>query len=342
MANFCGKCGKPLQDGEVCSCTQGSVQGQGTTMNNVQPQQQATPVQPVQQVGNGQQVQGNQPVYGQPMQGNQPGYGQPMQGNQPGYGQPMQGNQAGYGQPMQGNQPGYGQQMQGAYPNGQPSQASQKASQAADAAGNYLKKAWSMLTGIWKQPATNLPKAAQEKSFSEALGFIGAEAILMVLFSFVLLKNAFSFVLRMSGYDGYSSYLSDEIDSQLPYGETIFTTLLFAVVGIFLFAALLSVVVKQYAKAQISFKKAICVYAAKSAAVLPFLVVAIVVAFFNILIAILIAAIGGLLGYFYVHTALNDGTIQDENKKVYTSFLTFALNIICSALLMYIYYKIRS
>jgi len=114
MAKFCGKCGKPLQDGETCSCSLGSEQEQvitsevsenevkkeATVETNEQPAQTMSeqPIQGEQQAG----VSGY--MYGQPMQG-QPIQGQPMQG-QPMQGQPIQ------GQPMQG-QPIQGQPMQG-------------------------------------------------------------------------------------------------------------------------------------------------------------------------------------------------------------------------------------
>ena len=84
MANFCKYCGKPLQDGEICTC----------------PQAQAEAAQ---------QYQGQQPGYQQPPQGyQQPGYQQLPQGyQQPGYQQPPQGYQSPQGgyQPPQGYQP---------------------------------------------------------------------------------------------------------------------------------------------------------------------------------------------------------------------------------------------
>ena len=80
MANFCKYCGRPLQDGELCSC----------------PQAQAEAAQ---------QYQGQQPFQGGYQQPPQGGYQQPPQG---GYQQPPQG---GYQQPPQGGyqQPPYQQ-----------------------------------------------------------------------------------------------------------------------------------------------------------------------------------------------------------------------------------------
>ena len=81
MATVCKYCGRPLQDGEICSC----------------PQAQAEAAQMYQNQGYQQPPQGyQQPSY------QQPGYQQPPQGYQQGYQQPPQGYQQGYQQPPQG------------------------------------------------------------------------------------------------------------------------------------------------------------------------------------------------------------------------------------------------
>ena len=117
MANFCGKCGKPLQDGETCTCSLGSEQQQGQPSTNVEVG--ATPAQSDAQNG----VM-NQSMYAQV---NQTSAQQP---DQNAYQQTF--NQ----QPNQG-QPGQGQST-----NGSQSQFSQQASQAAAVAGDYAKNIW--------------------------------------------------------------------------------------------------------------------------------------------------------------------------------------------------------
>ncbi len=356
MAKFCGKCGKPLQDGETCSCSLGSEQEQVITSEvsenevkkevtveaNEQPAQtmSAQPVQEEQQAGvggymYGQSMQGQpmqgQPVQGQPMQG-QPMQGQPVQG-QPIQGQPMQGQPV-QGQPMQG-QPVQGQPMQG-QPNSQPNQFGQQASQAAAVAGKYAKNIWQILLDIWKAPADNLKSFVNEKNFVNALILIGAEAILMVLFSCIILKKVYSMIMGIVG--GISYYFYDEV--KIPYLRTIFSTLIGTVLGACIFAAITMLIVKQVGKANKTFKEAVCITATKSAAFLPFLVVAIITSLFSLPLTIIVMALGGILGYFYVHTSLDDGSIQDGNKHVYTSFLIYAVYIIVSLLLMYLFSKL--
>ena len=68
--------------------------------------------------------------------------------------------------------------------------------------------------------------------------------------------------------------------------------------------------------------------------------VAIITSLFSLPLTIIVMALGGILGYFYVHTSLDDGSIQDGNKHVYTSFLIYAVYIIVSLLLMYLFSKL--
>ena len=357
MAKFCGKCGKPLQDGETCSCSLENVQDQvissevsedqekkETTVEANEETAQTMGSQPIQEEQQarvsgyvyGQPVQG-QPVQGQPVQGQQV-QGQPVQG-QPVQGQPVQGQPV-QGQPIQG-QPIQGQLMQGQQvqgePNSQTNQFSQQASQAAAVAGKYAKNVWQILLNIWKAPADTLKNFVNEKNFVNALILIGAEAILMILFSCVILKKVYSMFMGMFGDISY--YFVDEV--KVPYLSTIFSSLIGTAIGACIFAAITMLIVKQFGKANKTFKEAICITAAKSAALLPFIVVAIITSLFSLPLTIIVIALGGLLGYFYVHTALNDGSIQDANKRVYTSFLIFAIYFIVSLILAYLYIKLQ-
>ena len=228
-----------------------------------------------------------------------------------------------------------GQPVQG-QPNSQPNQFGQQASQAAAVAGKYAKNIWQILLDIWKAPADNLKSFVNEKNFVNALILIGAEAILMILFSCIILKKVFSMIMGIVG--GISYYFYDEV--KVPYLRTIFSTLIGTVLGACIFAAITMLIVKQVGKANKTFKEAVCITATKSAAFLPFLVVAIITSLFSLPLTIIVMALGGILGYFYVHTSLNDGSIQDGNKHVYTSFLIYAVYIIVSLLLMYLFSKL--
>lgn len=314
MAKFCGNCGKPLQDGETCSCSLSKVSEEEAI---VQPQS----MQSEQQTG------ASGYSYGQPMQG-QPVQGQPVQG-QPMQGQPVQ------GQPMQG-QPMYGQPAQGA-PNGQTNQFSQQASQAAAVAGKYAKNTWQILMDIWKAPADNLRNFVSEKNFVNALIVIGAEVLLSIIFACLVLRKTSAALMDI--YGGLASLLGETYE--VHYFGTVLKSLIGTALGACIFAAITMLIVKQYGKGNKTFKEALCVTATKSIALLPFLVVAIIVSIFSITPAVVVLALGGILGCFYVHTALNDGSIQDKNKQVYTTFLIIALNFIVTVVLLYLFAELK-
>lgn len=303
MAKFCGKCGKPLQDGETCSCSLGSEQDQviSSEVNEVKEETVEANEQSV-------QTTGSQPIQGE-QQAGVSGYM---------YGQTMQ------GQPVQGQ------------PNNQTNQFSQQASQAAAVAGKYAKNIWQILLDIWKAPADNLKNFVNESNFINALILIGAEAVLMIIFSCLILKKLYSMIMGIFG--GMSYYFQGEI--KVPYLSTIFSTLIGTALGACIFAGVTMLIVKQIGKADKNFKEAICIAATKSAAFLPFIVVAIITSLFSLPLSVVAIVLGGILGYYYVHTALNDGSIQDENKRVYISFLIFAIYIIILLILMYLYNKI--
>lgn len=307
MANFCGNCGKPLQDGETCSCSLSNV-GEAQDSKeikeeaNVQPQS----MQPDQQAG----VSGYS--YGQPIQG-QPMQGQPMQG------QPMQ------GQPAQ------------EVPNGQPNQFSQQASQAAAVAGKYAKNTWQILMDIWKAPADHLKNFVNEKNFVNALIVIGAEVLLTVIFACLLLRKFSSSFLDSLG--AFSYLMGDSFEVE--YFGTVVKSLFGTALSACIFAAITMLIVKQYGKANKTFKEALCVTATKSIALLPFLAVAVILSLFSIAPAVIVFALGGILGCYYVHTALNDGSIQDKNKQVYTTFLIVGISFVATVILMYLLNEIK-
>ncbi|WP_167957747.1 hypothetical protein [Anaerosporobacter faecicola] len=302
MAKFCGKCGKPLQDGEVCSCSLGSEQEQTTTsvVNEAQ-------------TNNAQQGSVQQPV--------QPGYT---------YGQTTQGEQ----QPTMQGQPMQGQPMQS---QGAPSQFSQQASQAAAVAGKYAKNVWKMLLDMWKAPADNVKSFVDEKNFTNALILVGVQAVLSMIFSCLLLRKAYSAIMSLFG--GFSYLMSDAV--KIPYAKTAFTTLIFIILFAATFAGISMIVEKQFAKVNMTFKEAVCLAAVKVAPTLPFIAVGIVTSLFNLYLTLAVVSLGGIAGYLYVHTALNNGKVQDENKRVFTSFLILGLDMLVTLFIMYIYIKMQ-
>lgn len=314
MAKFCSQCGKPLQDGEVCTCGQQA----GGPQKTVAFQGEAPQGGPA---GSGQvPPQGGSQTYGQvPPQGG-PGYGQvPPQGG-PGYGQvPPQGGPYGYGQ---GGPQGYGQPYGGPQVPRQPG-----------AAGVYMKGLWGTITEAWKKPADTLSGMAAAAKVPVVMGILGIQ---VVLFSLIFLF----FALRINSLAGGKA-----MDTPL-----MFLMALLAGAGVLaVYGVFVMVFTKGIAKKNMTYMQGLGVAAAKALAQMPFtaltaLMVLIVVSESGsttmVLITLFIYAAGNLLAYFFIPAAMGSFEADDRNKKTWQLFLTFLVSAIATYIIAWLYIKI--
>lgn len=168
MANFCGRCGRPLADGEVCNCGAQSL----TESNNTYSADSAT------QTATGQAQGANMYTGGQPVQNMNQGYQQTQQDamNQ-GYQQTQQGTM---------NQQSYGYQPNGAYsnmgtPNGNAGSTMSGFDFGAEAKG-FLDKALTVL----KRPVDGTAELMQQQDSKFGYIAIGVKAILCGLVSLLM------------------------------------------------------------------------------------------------------------------------------------------------------------
>ena len=272
MAKFCSQCGRPLQEGEICTCGQQVGDAQKTVAFQGQPPQgsaqvygqvppQGAPAGPGQvppQGGSGQVPpqggpgQGGPQIYGQvPPQGGPQMYGQvPPQGGPQMYGQvPPQGGPQMYGQvPPQGGpqmygQPGYGQ------PYGGP-----QAPRQPGAAGVYMKGLWGTIMEAWKKPADTLSGMAAAAKVPVVMGILGIQ---VVLFSLIFLF----FALRVNSLAGGKA-----MDTPL-----MFLMALLAGAGVLaVYGVFAMVFTKGIAKKDMTYMQGLGVAAAKALAQMPF------------------------------------------------------------------------
>lgn len=241
MAKFCTKCGKPLEEGEICSCLgQQQAQAINQNQNQVVNQQQAGP----------------------------------------------------------------------------------------NKVTSYLNRLWKVTLQIIKTPADMLKEYVKASDIELAFGYIGVQAIAIALFLLTLFSQVNSQLKSLFGGLGYFGGLLGVDAIKFPLGKIFILTIIFSVVLSFAFAAVLFFVTKVIFKGETDFKKMICVAGAKSLAAVPFTVVAFICIFISISIAIFILCLGTILGYFYVASALKGASEIDENKSVYTLFISFALMVI--------------
>lgn len=331
MAKFCSQCGRPLQEGEVCTCQSQAAPKQEMPRQET-PKQEAPGQAASQPQGN---PYGNGQGYGQP-QGNPYGNGQGYAGPQgqqqyggPQYGGPQYGGSQ-YGGPQ-------GQQQYGGPQYGGPQYGAPQAPKQPGAAGIYIKGLWGTILDAYKKPAGTLANLAASGKTPVILGILGIQTL---LFSFIFLFMGIkmnSLAHKMSG--GLVSY------------KIVSTPMLFFV-GLLASAAILAcwgVFAMLFGKKPMSYVQGLGVAAAKALAQMPFtaLTVIIVLIFplfngydFNyipLIIAYLIYSLGNLLAYFFVPAGMDAFMVDDKNKRIWRMFLMFLVNMVVTCIIAAIF-----
>ncbi len=209
---FCPKCGKQLQDGEVCSCQsgqpQGNEQGQfgGQPQDNMQGQFGGQPQGNVQGQFGG-QPQGNvQGQFGGQPQGNMQGqFGGQPQGNVQGQfgGQPQGSMQGQFGGQPQGNMQG----QFGGQPNGQ---YNPQVAYVKPTSDPMIKDLADLLKGLVKKPADAIASYVQKTS-------VGAPLILLAIYA--VINAAVSVIQKIAVNIKYSENFYYTGKPYYPFGK---------------------------------------------------------------------------------------------------------------------------
>lgn len=221
------------------------------------------------------------------------------------------------------------QSNQAQQPSGQNFQPNQGQAAVPNNIGVYFNRLWHVVTQTIKTPADMLKQYTEASDSQVAFGFIGAQAIAFALLLVILFGKLNTVVSSTMGI--FSYYLGGS-SFEFPLAKIFITTVVLSVLLSVAFAGVLLFFTKVVFKGETDFMKMICVAGAKSLAVLPFTVVAILLVFINIYIAISIFSIGSILGYFYAAQALKGAVKIDENKSVYILFLSFAAMVIVNGI----------
>lgn len=243
MSKFCGKCGRPLQEGEVCSCQMGTGSvGSGQQYNNQQ-------MQSGWKINQGQQVQSGQQFHGQQINQNQSFNGQQM--NQ---GQQFSGQQY-YGQQMQANQ--------------------QFATQASVLAQNFLGKVLHLV----KNPVTAGEELIMQADQKASLLLIVFQGIFSALFAMAAAAKCSQYMKAIAGLaGGMSSGLGSTVAGALsmPYFRIFIVTVLFSL-GLASILALLLMLGHMIIKIPVSFGQMLSVAGIRSAVLVPAILLSIII-----------------------------------------------------------------
>lgn len=194
---------------------------------------------------------------------------------------------------------------------------------APSPAATYFKNMWDIVLGVVKTPAATLKSFAASGDTKTAIGFIAAYSILLSLFMLVLASKIGSL---FSGL--FSMFSSSSI--KWPMAKIFFLTLIMAAGLAFLFAAILLLFNKTVFKADTTYAKMLCVASAKSLAAAPFIAVGILIGLIYVSWGIVFISFGMLLAYFFVAAALKGASEIDDDKALFTLFLSFAVLLIAT------------
>lgn len=359
MAKFCTKCGRKLEEGEVCTCTSanqeppqqiyaqppqteeyGSMAGSTEGQRQDQSRQQGQYYNPNQQNQYyNQSQQGGQ--YYDPNQQNQH-YNQGQQSGQ--YYDPNQQSQY-YNRGQQGGQyydpnqqnPYYNQNQQGPYNNqGQYYQGNGQYQQQRTKEAEWLynkkdqlvagtKNMFSEILPILKAPVTRVKEIADSNNPAVGIEFIATKMVVCLLFLLIAL-------LKIRGaVSGYSSY----IDIKIPYLKSILCVIL-ATAGIDVIDALLLKVITALFGAKASFQAYIDVVGATDMfAIFIIIIEGILIGIAPEIALVFFGILAPLVTYiqFAQYRAVAD---IDEDKKPYAYFIAKLCFTIIAGLVVYL------
>ncbi|MBS6194387.1 MAG: hypothetical protein KH828_02235 [Clostridiales bacterium] len=229
MAKFCTKCGKRLEEGEICTCEQAQTTQQGASQGQSYENQNYQQGQPY---GN-QNYQQGQPYGDQNYQQGQPYGNQNYQQGQPYGNQNYQQGQPYENQNYQQGQPYGNQNYQQGQPYGNPynqqgmTKEAEWFNQKKDALVAGTKNMFGEILPILKAPVSRVRQIAESNSPAVGIEFIVTKGVICLLLLLII-------ILRLKGMMGMAAEYV-----KIPYFKLIFFTLVMSVGADFLQALLL-------------------------------------------------------------------------------------------------------
>lgn len=306
MGNFCTKCGRPLEESEVCNCENGDAIQQVSQETNVQSEE----VKP----------EGDQSVKVLQPECQQETYQEAQ----------LQFEQ----KSIEGEQSGFDP----AVINSNLQQQSQK-NVAPDAFGLYIRRFFMVARKTVKSPASMLKSFVKANDYKVGLGFIGVDSIIFALFITLLFGKINSAISDFSSTLGIFSSIGISASLHFPLAKIFFATLILTFCGACVLAGILLFFTKVIFKYKTNYKQMLCVASAKNLASVPFALIACIVLVVVPSWSLYIISFGTLLGYFYVVVAMKGTGVVDEDKLTYILFFSFAAMVIVSGLVMRVAYK---
>lgn len=329
MPRFCTRCGKPLEEGEICSCQQPVAAGHFEDMPQTAAEAAAPePPAPENPSQTGAYDAPAKPPYQEQygMPGQAPSYGGPEMPPHPAAPPPY----AGQGLPPQGAPtPPYGaaQPQPGApaYPGQMPPAQAPRPTRSA---GVFFHNIGNLIAGFFKKPVDMIRAATEHQDMGIGFFFAGVNALFVALFMGVFISRLGAILSGLVG--GMSSYWGYGMSMSLPFLPFFFSGLVMAVLGYFLLS-LLTFLVGKIGKGSVSLKGT---FAALGVSTFPStlcMALAIVLALLIPDWSLYVAVFALLLWVMYSYQASSVCTKIGENKNYFLYPLAFLVMFLFTA-----------
>lgn len=188
----------------------------------------------------------------------------------------------------------------------------------------YLKQLLAILISILRNPVTEGRSFTSSSTRNYALGFIGFQALASSLFALVICSKINSALGFFGGF----------MDIEISLVKVFFSTFIVSAILTIALAALF-LVFSKLLKVSISFDSALSIASVRSAVLIVFSILAIIVGFLNPAWGIFVFFTGNLLAICFMMAAFPLQSAEMNNKIPYIVFLTIFVFMILSVYVMF-------
>ncbi len=318
MGHFCTRCGRPLEDGEVCNC-----QGQGGNAQqqvNLQktPQENEQNIQVQQAAAGGAQTNMNQNV--NPQTGAQQNMNQNVN-PQAGAQQNMNQNVNPQTGAQQNRNQNFGQMgPQGYQPN---ANMQQQPSAQRVAIQNVASKFFETIIGMLRTPLTTGRALVQEADIVLIAVFLVLQGILSGLFGSIILAKTIGKAVK---YFGGSS--------KTPYVQAFLATF-FASIALSVILAVILYVIHMVLKKQVRFQEMLAFAAIRSAWIIPAVVISMILALMSVKVGLFCFYALEVFGFVAMITTLNSfAEAEKKDKMIIINGILIFVFLVCAVCVM--------
>lgn len=201
-------------------------------------------------------------------------------------------------------------------------------------AEGYLKKLTDTVVRILKSPDKTVNEFVGTKNSQIAIGIMVVQGLLFAAYITSLFAKLGSFLRTYSSL--FSNAISDWEDAlnylggsqevlKFPLAKIFFVSLILMVCISLVFAGILLIVDKVFFKGETSYAHMLCASSARSVALIPVTVAAIIIGFISPKWGLAALMVGEILGYLFTGAALKSATTTENDKRIYGLFISVAI-----------------